>query len=66
MAHLALRDLRLIDGALAELAGALDMDITSYDTGPAGDPAPSAAAPDASSEPASSESAAAEGSEPDR
>jgi hypothetical protein len=31
MAHLALRDLRLIDGALAELAGALGMDITSYD-----------------------------------
>jgi hypothetical protein len=53
MAHLALRDLRLIDGALAELAGALDMDITSYDTGPVGDPAPFAAAPDASSEPAS-------------
>jgi hypothetical protein len=46
MAHLALRDLRLIDGAL-------DMDITSYDTGPVGDPAPFAAAPDASSEPAS-------------
>jgi uncharacterized membrane protein YccC len=35
-ANLALRDLRLIDGALAELAGALGMDITSYDTGPAG------------------------------
>jgi uncharacterized membrane protein YccC len=66
MAHLALRDLRLIDGALAELAGALGMDITSYDTGPAGDPAPFAAPPDASSEPASSESAAAEGGEPDR
>jgi uncharacterized membrane protein YccC len=44
--HLALRDLRLIDGALAELAGALGMDITSYDTGPAGDPAPSPGPPD--------------------
>jgi len=65
-ADLALRDLRLIDGALAELATALGMDITSYDTGPAGDPAPSAAPPDASPEPASSESAAAEGGEPDR
>jgi hypothetical protein len=43
-AHLALRDLRLIDGALAELAGALGMDITSYDTGPAG--TPSAGPPD--------------------
>jgi hypothetical protein len=43
-AHLALHDLRLIDGALAELAGALGMDITSYDTGPAG--APSAGPPD--------------------
>jgi uncharacterized membrane protein YccC len=60
-ADLALRDLRLIDGALAELATALGMDITSYDTGPAGDPAPSAALPDAFHEPASSESAAAEG-----
>jgi hypothetical protein len=38
--HFALRDFRLIDGALAELAAALGMDITSYDTGPAGDPAP--------------------------
>jgi len=44
--HLALRDLRLIDGALAELAGALSMDITSYDAVPAGDPAPSAGLPD--------------------
>jgi len=42
-AHLAQRDPRLIDEALAELAGALGMDITSYDTGPVGDPAPSAA-----------------------
>jgi len=65
-ADLALRDLRLIDGALAELAAAMGVDITSYDTGPAGDPAPSAAPPDASSEPASVESAAAEGGEPDR
>jgi hypothetical protein len=65
-ADLALRDLRLIDGALAELATALGMDITSYDTGPAGDPAPSAAPPDASPEPASSKSAAAEGGKPDR
>jgi hypothetical protein len=38
----ALRDLKLIDGALAELAAALGMDVTSYDTGPAGDPVPSA------------------------
>jgi hypothetical protein len=65
-ADLALRDLRLIDGALAELAAALGMDVTSYDTGPADDPAPSTAPPDASSGPASSESAAAEGGEPDR
>jgi|HubBroStandDraft_2_1064218.scaffolds.fasta_scaffold13503_3 uncharacterized membrane protein YccC len=40
--HLAFRDLRLIDGALAELAGALGMGITSYDIGPGGGPAPSA------------------------
>jgi uncharacterized membrane protein YccC len=65
-AHLALRDLRLIDGALAELAGALGMEITSYDTRPAGDQAPSATPPDAPCEPASSESAAADGGEPDR
>jgi uncharacterized membrane protein YccC len=64
--RLALRDLRLIDGALAELAGALGMEITSYDTRPAGDQAPSAAPPDAPCEPASSESAAADGGEPDR
>jgi hypothetical protein len=44
--HLAPRDLRLIDGALAELAATLGMDITSYDTGPAGDPAPFAGPPD--------------------
>jgi hypothetical protein len=43
-AHLALHDLRLIDGALAELADALGMDITSSDTGPAG--APFAGPPD--------------------
>jgi uncharacterized membrane protein YccC len=61
----ALRDLKLIDGALAELAAALGMDVTSYDTGPAGDPVPSAAPPDASPALASSESAAAEGGEPD-
>jgi hypothetical protein len=65
-AYLALRDLRLIDGALAELAGALGMDITSYDTRLADDQAPSAAPPDAPCEPASSESAAADGGEPDR
>jgi hypothetical protein len=35
----------MIDGALAELADALGMDITSYDVGPAGDPAPPAAPP---------------------
>jgi uncharacterized membrane protein YccC len=64
-AHLALRDLRLIDGALAELAGALGMEITSYYTHPAGDQALSAAPPDAPCEPASSESAAADGGEPD-
>ena len=44
--HLALRDLRLIDGALAELAVALDLHITSYDTGPADDPARFAGPPD--------------------
>jgi uncharacterized membrane protein YccC len=52
--HLALRDLRLIDGALAELAEALGMDITSYDVGPAGDPAPPVGPPDPPAEPASS------------
>jgi uncharacterized membrane protein YccC len=41
-ADLALRDLRLIDGALAELAGVLGVDITSYDIGKTSDPAPSA------------------------
>jgi hypothetical protein len=61
----ALRDLKLIDGALAELAAALGMDVTSYDTGPAGDLVPSVAPPDASPALASSESAAAEGGEPD-
>jgi hypothetical protein len=53
--HLALRDLRLIDGALAELAGALGMDIASYDTGPAADPVPSAGPPDPAAGPASSQ-----------
>jgi len=43
--YLALRDLRLIDGALAELAEALGVDITSYDTGPASNPVPSAGRP---------------------
>ena len=43
--YLPLRDLRLIDGALAELAEALGADITSYDTGPASDPVPSAGPP---------------------
>jgi uncharacterized membrane protein YccC len=52
--HLAIRDLRLIDGALAELAAALGVDIISYDVGPAGDPAPSAGPPDSPAEPASS------------
>jgi uncharacterized membrane protein YccC len=52
--YLALRDLRLIDGALAELAGALGMDITSYDVGPADDSVPSAGPPDPPAEPASS------------
>ena len=51
--HLALRDLRLIDGALAELAGVLGLDITSYDTGPTGDPVPSAGLPDPAAGPAS-------------
>jgi hypothetical protein len=40
--HLAFRDLRLIDGALAELAGAMSMGITGYDIGPGGAPASSA------------------------
>ena len=43
--YLALRDLRLIDGALAKLAEALGVDITSYDTGRANDPVPSAGPP---------------------
>jgi hypothetical protein len=47
-------DLRLLDGALAELAGVLTMDITSYDTGPAADPALSPAPPDPAAEPAPS------------
>jgi Fusaric acid resistance protein-like len=51
--QLALRDLRLIDGALAELADALGLYVTSYDIGPAG-------------ERASGRSAAADGGEPDR
>ena len=64
--HLALRDLRLIDGALAELAGALGLHVTSYDTGPADDQIRSAGAPDPAGEPASSQSAAADGGESDR
>jgi uncharacterized membrane protein YccC len=52
-ARLALRDLRPIDGSLAELAGALGLHVTSYDIDPAG-------------EPASSQSAAADSGEPDR
>jgi uncharacterized membrane protein YccC len=51
--YLALRDLRAIDGALAELAEVLGMDITSYDTGPAGDPVLSAGLPDPAAGPAS-------------
>jgi hypothetical protein len=49
--RLAVRDLRLLDGALAELVGVLAMDITSYDTGPAADPALSPAPPDPSARP---------------
>ena len=74
--QLALRDLRLIDGALAELASALGLHVISYDIGPADDhvrsagaptpAAPDPAAPDPAGEPASSQSAAAEGGEPDR
>jgi uncharacterized membrane protein YccC len=64
--HLALRDLRLIDGALAELAGALGLHVTSYDIGPADDQIRSAGAPDPAGEPASSRSGAADGGEPDR
>jgi len=64
--HLALRDLRLVDGALAELAGALGLHVTSYDIGPADDQIRSAGAPDVAGEPASSQSAAADGGEPDR
>ena len=41
-----MRDLRLLDGARAELARVLAMDITSYDTGPAADPSPIASPPD--------------------
>jgi hypothetical protein len=64
--HLALRDLRLVDGALAELAGALGLHVTSYDIGPAEDQIRSAGAPDPAGEPASSQSTVADGSEPDR
>jgi hypothetical protein len=78
--QLALRDLRMIDGALAELASALGLHVISYDIGPADDhvrsagaPDPAApdaagepAAPDPAGEPASSQSAAADGGEPDR
>src|SRR5580693_6945418 len=64
--HLALRDLRLIDGALAELAGTLGLYVTSYDIGPADEQIRSAGAPDLAGEPASSQSATADGGEPDR
>jgi hypothetical protein len=73
--RLALRDLRLIDGALAELASALGLHVVSYDIVPADDhvrsagapnPAGEPAAPDPAGEPASSQSAAADGGEPDR
>ena len=74
--QLALRDLRLIDGALAELASAVGLHVISYDIGPADDhvrsagaptpAAPDPAAPDPAGEPASSQSAAADGGEPDR
>jgi hypothetical protein len=53
--YLALRDLRAIDGALAELAEVLGMDITSYDTGPTGDPVPSAGLPDPAAGPVSNQ-----------
>jgi hypothetical protein len=64
--HLALRDLRLIDGALAELAGTLGLHVTSYDIGPAEDQIRSAGAPDPAGKQASSRSAAADGGEADR
>jgi len=73
--QLALRDLRLIDGALAELASALGLHVVSYDIVPADDhgrsagapdPAGEPAAPDPAGEPASSQSAAADGGEADR
>ena len=73
--QLALRDLRLIDGALAELASALGLHVISYDIVPADDHGRSAgapnaagepAAPDPAGEPASSQSAGADGGEPDR
>ena len=55
--QLALRDLRLIDGALAELAIAMGLHVISYDIGPADDHvrsagAPTPAAPDPAGEPA--------------
>jgi hypothetical protein len=64
--HLALRDLRLVDGALAELAGALGLHVTSYDIGPADDQIRSAGAPDPAGKLASSQSGAADCGEPDR
>jgi uncharacterized membrane protein YccC len=64
--HLALRDLRLIDGALAELAGALGLHVTSHDIGPADDQLRSAGAPDPAGKLASSQSGAADCGEPDR
>ena len=45
----------LIDGALAELAEVLGLDITSYDTGPTGDPVTSAGLPDPAPGPASNQ-----------
>jgi hypothetical protein len=64
--HLALRDLRLIDGALAELAGALGLHVTSYDIGPADDQIHSAGALDPAGKLASCQSGAADSGEPDR
>jgi hypothetical protein len=64
--RLAPGDLWLIDRALAKLAGALGLHVTSYDLGPADDQTRSAGAPDPAGEPASSQSAAADGGEPDR
>ncbi len=64
--YLALRDLRLIDGALAELAGALGLHVTSYDIDQAGDQIHSAGALGPAGKLASCESGAADSGEPDR